>query len=378
MKRRVHENIVDIIGRIHDYVLDPNAASDAVAGMAAMLNSDKAILVRLAPDRRRNIALGCFGMSRELINRILCERENPDSFLAHDSHWEPGRIASDNDCSRVAERQRSTAIYRDLLQPNDMEYTLLGVVESSDVHHILLWFHRGAKQCPFDKADKQFLDSMMPHWQRAIRQKLAYEQTHSALTASRAVLDRSPYGLYLLGRDGDVLYMNSTGADQCRSNVGLSIRNKALVVGDRSTRAAYGRMLAAARHGGKDGDRRLQPISFEKTNGRGNYQLGMRRLRMSKHRGSLSARCVIAVFAHDTDERADLSTDGLKSLYELTDAEARVCGLMYQTGNLPEAARLLGVSINTVKTHLNRSFRKVGVRSQAELVRRLNSQLYIS
>jgi len=39
---------------------------------------------------------------------------------------------------------------------------------------------------------------------------------------------------------------------------------------------------------------------------------------------------------------------------------------------------MLGISINTAKTHLNRSFRKVGVQSQAELVRRLNSQLYIS
>jgi DNA-binding CsgD family transcriptional regulator len=117
---------------------------------------------------------------------------------------------------------------------------------------------------------------------------------------------------------------------------------------------------------------------FGKTTGEGSYQLGMRRLKMPGERGSLATRRVIAVFIYDTGKRMALSIEGLRSLYDLTEAEARVCDLLYQSRNLPEAAKILGISINTAKTHLNRSFRKVGVQSQAELVRRLNSQLYIS
>ena len=117
---------------------------------------------------------------------------------------------------------------------------------------------------------------------------------------------------------------------------------------------------------------------FDKTNGNGAYQLGMRRMKLPVRRSSLATRKVVALFVYDTGERMRLSIDGLKSLYELTEAEARVCDLLYQSRNLPEAAKILGISINTAKTHLNRSFRKVGVQSQAELVRRLNSQLYIT
>jgi DNA-binding CsgD family transcriptional regulator len=137
-------------------------------------------------------------------------------------------------------------------------------------------------------------------------------------------------------------------------------------------------MLAAVRQGRKQDDPRLAPISFDKKTGSGSYQLGMRRLKMPARRGSLATHNAIAVFVYDTGERMELSIDGLRSLYDLTESEARVCDLLYKSKNLPEVAKLLGVSINTAKTHLNRSFRKVGVQSQAELVRRLNSQLYIS
>ena len=63
---------------------------------------------------------------------------------------------------------------------------------------------------------------------------------------------------------------------------------------------------------------------------------------MPAKRGSLATRKVIAIFIYDTSERMDLSIDSLKALYGLTDAEARVCDLLYQSRNLPEAAAILG------------------------------------
>jgi len=378
MTNATHKNVIDIIGRIHDFVLDADAADDALKMMANSLDSDKGVLVRLADDRRRDIALGYYGISRELINSILSERENPESFLAHDTHWKAGRVANDSDCTRSAQRRTGSTIVRELLRPNGIEYTLLGVVDTAEIHHILLWFHRGADRKAFSKTDKAFLESLMPHWQRAIRQKLMYDYRDSSLEAARQVLDQSPFGLFMLNRQGRILFSNAAGRNQCKARAGISMRNQSLAFSNRDIRGGFDTMLAAAKHGGKEDDPRMQPIMFGKTNGKGSYQLGMRQLKMRGERGSLATRRVIAVFIYDTGKRMELSIDGLKSLYDLTDAEARVCDLLYQSRNLPEAAKILGISINTAKTHLNRSFRKVGVQSQAELVRRLNSQLYIS
>lgn len=373
-----HEDMIEMIGRIHDIVLDIEAADDVLRMMANALDSDMAVLVRLADDRRRDIALGQYGIDRELINNLLSERENPDSFLAHSSHWETGRVATDNDRKRSAALRSKATIYTELLAPAGIEYTLIGVIESSETHRIVLWFHRGADRKPFGNADRKFFESLMPHWQRTMRQKLMIDYWASSLAAARQILDQSPFGLHFLKRDGRVLFTNAAGKNQCKDRVGISLRNQSLVFSNREVRAAFDKMLAAVKRGGREDDPRMQPIMFGKTNGKGSYQLGMRQLKMPAERGSLATRRVIAVFIYDTGKRMVLSVAGLKSLYNLTDAEARVCDLLYQSRNLPEAAKILGISINTAKTHLNRSFRKVGVQSQAELIRRLNSQLYIS
>lgn len=378
MNRKMRASLAGIIRHINGFVGDPDSADAALAEMAGVLDSDKALLVRLAGDRRRDIALAYFGIDREFINHVLRERENPDSFLAHEAHWKPGTVATDSDCSRSVGLRPNTKLSIELFAPHDVRHTLLGVIETSEIHHILLWFHRGNSRVPYRQPEKRFFLETMPHWQQAIHLKLAYDLRDSALAAAGAVLDQSPFGLYIIGRDDRVLYSNATAAAQCRENAGLSVQNQVLKFADRNARSDYDRMLSAARHGGKDDDPRLYPISIEKTDGNGSYQLGMRRLTLPARRGSLATRNVVAAYVYDTGSRAELNVSALKSLYQLTDAEARVCELLYQSRNLTEAARALGISINTAKTHLHRSFRKVGVQSQAELVRRLNSQLYLA
>lgn len=61
------------------------------------------------------------------------------------------------------------------------------------------------------------------------------------------------------------------------------------------------------------------------------------------------------------------------SIYGLTPAQARLAGLIVDGHSLVDAARVLRVSLNTVRTHLQRMFEKTGVRSQTALVRALLS-----
>lgn len=378
MRRKAHDSITAMVGRIHDIVVNADSADELLADMAAMLDADKAVLVRLAQDRRRDIAIARHGMDRELVGRILSERTNPDTFLAHDSRWQSGAIATDQDCVRSEARRRETEYYRRLLAPNDIEHTLLGIIDSSELHHVLLWFHRGRKRGPFGKAERALLGELMPHWQRAIHHKVQYDMREGALAAAGIILDQSPFGLYMIGRNDQVLWTNAAAKKQCAAGAGIGMRKQRLVFSDRKVRRDLEAMIAAIRQGGREDDPRMQPISFQKTDGNGSYQLGMRRLPLPQRRGSLTNRNVISLFVYDTGERIQLSVAVLKSLYDLTDAEARVCELLYKSRNLPEAAKTLGISINTAKTHLMRSFRKVGVQSQSELVRRLNSQLYLT
>jgi DNA-binding CsgD family transcriptional regulator len=61
----------------------------------------------------------------------------------------------------------------------------------------------------------------------------------------------------------------------------------------------------------------------------------------------------------------------LRDLFGLTDAESRVAGAYLRVDTVKDVAQLLGVSANTVKTHLAAVYMKTGCTRQAQLVRLL-------
>ena len=77
----------------------------------------------------------------------------------------------------------------------------------------------------------------------------------------------------------------------------------------------------------------------------------------------------------DPARHRQVSAATLEAVYALSPAEARVAALMAQATSLPEAARHLGISPNTAKTHAKRVFDKLGVSGQAELVLRVAGTL---
>jgi DNA-binding CsgD family transcriptional regulator len=62
-----------------------------------------------------------------------------------------------------------------------------------------------------------------------------------------------------------------------------------------------------------------------------------------------------------------------EGIYGLSPAQARLARLIVDGHDLAAASGILGVSVNTLRTHLQRMFDRTGVRSQAALVRALLS-----
>lgn len=80
---------------------------------------------------------------------------------------------------------------------------------------------------------------------------------------------------------------------------------------------------------------------------------------------------VAAVFVSNPETQEETNEDLLPHLYGLTPAESALAGRLVSGEDLSGAADVLGVSMNTARTHLKRIFQKTGTRRQAELVRLL-------
>jgi len=76
----------------------------------------------------------------------------------------------------------------------------------------------------------------------------------------------------------------------------------------------------------------------------------------------------VLVLLEDLGQVPALSTDVCQAVYGLTPAESRVARRLIVGRSAPAIAKDLGLSPLTIRTHIKRVFKKVGVRSQPQLM----------
>lgn len=96
-------------------------------------------------------------------------------------------------------------------------------------------------------------------------------------------------------------------------------------------------------------------------------------LRRGDIRPGLERRAVAAVFVAPASTQPQMPAAALALLYDLTPAETRIVGLISEGVGQAEIAARLGITQNTVKTHLKRVFAKTGTSRRAEVVRLIAS-----
>lgn len=187
--------------------------------------------------------------------------------------------------------------------------------------------------------------------------KIAY-----ACTFQRS-LDHIPSALIRVDREAAVAWMNSAAEKELRNTRGMVVRAGHLRAIDRS---ADQRLQAAIRWAGHLDDG-LWP------------RRGTLPIVLDGGRGEPANVCwVIAESStiHVSINNQAMTEERLAAaapIYGITAAQLRLAGLIIAGHDLVDAAKRLGVSVNTTRTHLQRMFEKTGVRSQPALVRALLS-----
>ena len=81
-----------------------------------------------------------------------------------------------------------------------------------------------------------------------------------------------------------------------------------------------------------------------------------------------AARPAAIALLVDLSRTRDAACALLAARHGLTVAELRVATALAQANGMTAAATMLGISVNTLKTHTQRIYAKVGIRGHAELV----------
>ncbi|WP_422370861.1 serine aminopeptidase domain-containing protein [Hoeflea sp.] len=212
------------------------------------------------------------------------------------------------------------------------------------------------------------ISRLMPHWERAfnINRQVMMNATLGVLL--QGVIERLQIGVAILDKEGELLHANSTYSEAVARLLPQAFQTSGNDVGAaRATRLLLSESQPDANgvamaeqvilHEGKPVGFHFHPDALKQT--------GLQRQGPSG---------ILVLRATDDDETAGDTRRILTELaYGLTGKEAEITLMVAQGKSLETIAEDMGILLSTVRGHLKKSFHKLGVHSQAEMVARIMS-----
>lgn len=182
---------------------------------------------------------------------------------------------------------------------------------------------------------------------------------------SQFILDRLDRGVVLLDGCGGLLHSNSIAFDVLRSGDGLVVRGGRLAFTDADLDGRWTRMMTLNGEAGSASSLAARV----KCAGSGACHVVI--MPIPPGPADRPARFVMLMFL--PNGRREISPAVLRDLFGLTRAQAAVACSLYEGRSVEATAAKLGLSLNTVRSHLKQVFSKCEVQSQAELLHLLAS-----
>jgi len=261
-----------------------------------------------------------------------------------------------------------TAFYNEFLMPvwGVLHHAGACVFMEQSLRAFVLLARKIGKPSPSPE-ELALLRTLTPHLQRAVAVQQRIRGLELDRASAHAALDRLAAGVMMLDAAASLLSYNTAAKSILDANDGLAVRRDGLWAAHPPAAAALRKLIASA-----CGETGLQPLggwlSVPRPSHRRPFVVLVAPLRIEPRLLAQDARRAI-VFITDP-ERTPESLEGvLPRVYGLTAAEGRVAAQLLAGASTADIAEQLEITVGTVRWTLKQVFEKVGVRSQADLVR---------
>lgn len=229
---------------------------------------------------------------------------------------------------------------------------------------------RDRGQPPFDERQRDFLGSLVPHFQAGLGLQFMLDQLEIFSRVAQEQMLQTGQGLIVVGEDGAPVYLNRVAARLTRESGIFHPSAGPLRLEDPGLQERFATLVTnsvtASREGGRCAIGKLTVLR------EGAVPLEVSVLpfsRGARHDNLLARGGRAVVTLHDSGrDRHDIRQQ-LIQIYGLSDAEAEVCWRVSNGDSVASIAADAGVTRETVRSQLKRAFAKTGVRRQPELVR---------
>jgi len=359
-------NFEVLVDCIYDAVASPAAWGSTLTKVSDALSSASSVLCGISFPQQR-VTWSHLGRYDPASARTFCDHHFHNPLMTVVPYRPVGDIVFPDEVL-PADRLRRSAFWGEVLQPYDIAH--LAVIPLSRQHDGLSAFNvfRSPVQGPFTSHDRSAFERLTPHLRRAMQLQLRVEGYQQLVEGALSVLDHLSVGILLLTNSGTVAFANRKARQMHAEGGPILLQGGSVAVRSvgRSARLRY--LISDALCGGAGGALPLDEVGGRASAVAVVAPLRGRAVHAVRDEGMPTVGAVVLVSAGNVPDVAPMI---LAQLYGLTRAEIRVALHVARGESVATIAGALGLSVNTVKTHIRRIFDKAGVTRQAEFCRAL-------
>lgn len=360
------ERLFDLIGQIYDAALDENLWAAMSPAIAAAFDAPSTAL------QLRDTQTGAVTLLS------LTENYDAKSMASYEAHfgekdpWVLGAqrfamstVITTQDLMDPKELLNSE-FYHDWCRPLGLFNLVGALLPVDDGQFAALGIIRAVEGEPFAKSDKALVSQFLPHLRRALQIRRRLLVSSVERQAARETLDRTATATLVVSRDGQILLANLKAEHLFREADGIrSVGNRLIAVGRRPAERLSGLIRDAADTAAGGGSSPGGTLALERPD---RLPLTVLVAPFRPAKNGLGAPLPAAILFIRDPEMLTAAVLALQGLFGLTPAEAAVAGALADGKSVEEIAAALGVSLNTVRTHVKNTLAKTGTNRQSQLV----------
>ena len=269
------------------------------------------------------------------------------------------------------EEKRTSAAYNEFRRTNKTQNGLFMALDGLDGCAVVLSFADSAERGGWGHDQIQAIKRLAPHIRQVARIRHAMADAQALGASLAELLENGRSGFIQLDRRRRILEANDRARDILLKRDGLRDEEGVLAAEIQGENAELQRLLAHALPlYGVQGAGGSMKITRRKAQAPLVLEIHPVRQMSTDYRAWRVGALVLVV---DPAARPRVDPDLAAAVLGLTPTESRVAVALATGQTVAGIADALGCAENTVKTHLKRVYRKLGIRKQTELVRRVLS-----
>lgn len=363
------EDLSFVIGLIYDASIDPTRWKSALAQIALFVGAVRGtLIIEDATAKHVPAVFTSYDDEPWLESYFQTYLPMNPTRIAVAAFAKPGDIILTTDVMTQEEYQR-TRYYREWLQPRDLVDNTVVIVDRTSSDFTVLATHSDSTGGPAGESVREKLRLLTPHVIRAVAIGRALEQTKLEALSFGEILDSVSSAIMMVDASGRVVQANRNAREHLATGAVLRTAQGVLRMHDPKATAELDEAIFTAKDAVASA--RKQVITIPLRSSAGDRYLASILPLTSGARSQIGThyRAVAAIFVRKIGSDLPIDPLPLARSFDFTPRELTVMITVVESGGVPETSAILGISENTVRTHLQSIYHKTGAKNQPELAK---------